>query len=263
MLLTAIGLEHVGPMERYSLRARIPGLLMTTVGTFSSFLLITPFSWAWQKIGLGPLLIIPLWTWLQPLGAIGRVIEIALLVVVADFLIYWRHRAEHVWFWRIHVVHHAPRELHAANDIAHPTQVIYNFAIITIPMSLIQIDSHGTPFFVAAIVLLASMYIHSPVQWHFGPLRKLIVDNRFHRIHHSLEERHFDKNFGILLSVWDRMFGTAYDPLSEWPAVGVAGVNAPQTLKEYMEMPLTLGRGNHASRESAPSSSDRRLDQAI
>lgn len=237
-LLAAIGLEYVGPLKRYSLRARLPGFLMNAVGTFLSFALVWPLSLAWNAMGLGPALIVPLWRWLEPLGSTGYAIQIAVLVAAADFLAYWRHRAEHAWFWRIHVVHHAPRELHAANDIAHPLQTVFNFAFVFVPLSLIQIDGPGTPFAVGAAAILATIYIHSPVQWHFGPLRRLFVDNRFHRIHHSLEEHHFDKNFGILLSVWDYLFGTAYEPGQEWPEVGVLGVDAPTSIAGFLNMPL-------------------------
>ena len=90
-------------------------------------------------------------------------------------------------------------------------------------MSLVQIDGPGTPIAVAFVLQLLTYYIHSPIDVHFGPLRKVLVDNRFHRIHHSLEPRHFDKNFGVCFTIWDRWFGTAYDPApNEWPQVGLA-----------------------------------------
>jgi sterol desaturase/sphingolipid hydroxylase (fatty acid hydroxylase superfamily) len=240
-LLTVIAMEHLGPLERYSLRDRIPGFLMTAVGTFLSFALVWPLNWLWLKLGVPPLLLIPLWRWLEPLGLLGYGLQIVVLVAVADFLAYWRHRAEHAWFWPIHVVHHAPRELHAANDIGHPLQSLFTFAFVSIPLSLFQIDGPATPIAAGALVGLANMYIHSPVSWHFGPLRRVIVDNRFHRIHHSLEPRHFDKNFGICFSLWDYIFGTAYEPGPEWPAVGVAGVRAPRTVREFLALPLRFG----------------------
>ena len=46
----------------------------------------------------------------------------------------------------------------------------------------------------------------------------MIADNRFHRIHHSIQPQHFDKNFGAGTSLWDQLFGTAY-----FPAARVAG----------------------------------------
>lgn len=243
-LMTAIALEHVGPMERYSWRDRLPGILMNVVTAPLSLALVLPLTWLWMELGIGPALIIPLWRWLEPLGTVGYVLQIAVLVAISDFLAYWRHRAEHAWLWRIHVVHHAPRDLHAANDLGHPVQNIFNFVFIAVPMSLIQISGPEMPFIVGAILTLAALYIHSPVEWHFGPLRRCLVDNRFHRIHHSLDPRHFDKNFGIFLSIWDYAFGTAYEPGREWPPVGVAGVPAPRTVIEFLALPLKVGQSS-------------------
>jgi sterol desaturase/sphingolipid hydroxylase (fatty acid hydroxylase superfamily) len=118
-------------------------------------------------------------------------------------------------------------------------QVWYSLLFISIPLSVVQIDGPATPVVVGFVVQLLSYYIHSPVDVHFGPLRKLLVDNRFHRIHHSLEPRHFDRNFGICFSIWDRWFGTAYDPASnEWPDVGLQGVRPPRTISDYLLLPF-------------------------
>jgi sterol desaturase/sphingolipid hydroxylase (fatty acid hydroxylase superfamily) len=128
--------------------------------------------------------------------------------------------------------------MHAANDIGHPLQAFYSLMFIGLPLSIIQVDGPAIPFAVGMFVSMLSFYIHSPIELHFGPLRKVIVDNRFHRIHHSLEERHFDKNFGICLSIWDHMFGTAYEPGDEWPKVGLAEIPAPRTIGDYLAIPF-------------------------
>ena len=47
---------------------------------------------------------------------------------------------------------------------------------------------------------------------------------QYHRIHHSIEPRHQDKNFGVLLTVWDRLFGTMNRNYDEYPATGVIGL---------------------------------------
>lgn len=253
ILSIAILAEHVAPLERYSLHERVPGILMNGAGTALGLGLIWPLNWVWHRLGLANSITVPLWRWLEPLGIGGWMLQMAVLVAFADFLAYWRHRAEHAWFWRVHVVHHAPRELHAANDIGHPLQALYNFAFIAVPMSLIQIDGPGTPFVLTGIVILLSIYIHSPIDVHFGPLRKVIVDNRFHRIHHSVEPRHFNKNFGICLSLWDHMFGTAYEPGEEWPAVGVDGVPAPRTLADFLSLPVRRPRSGEDFGRSPPS----------
>jgi sterol desaturase/sphingolipid hydroxylase (fatty acid hydroxylase superfamily) len=238
LLATCITIEHIAVIERYSMRDRIPGLVMQLVGSVASFVLIWPVSQAWQEVA--PWVVIPLWDWLRPLGAVGLALQFLLLLMVADFLAYWRHRMEHSrWWWPIHKVHHAPTELHAANDIGHPVQIFFTFLFITMPMSLFKLSGPEIPLALFLTSWFLSIYIHSPIDFHFGPLRRLVVDNRFHRIHHSLEPRHFDRNFGICFSVWDQMFRTAYFPTDEeWPKVGVAGVSAPRTITDFLMLPL-------------------------
>jgi len=235
---TCMLLEQIGPRETIGWHHRLPGLLMNAVGTSLSILLVWPLGLAWQELGVGSLITVPLGQWLAPLGAVGVAVQFLLLVMLADFLAYWRHRTEHRILWRIHSVHHSPRHLHAANDIAHPLQVFYSIIFVTLPLSLIQFDGPAVPIAVGFVVGLLSMYIHSPVKLHAGPLRKFVVDNRFHRIHHSLEPRHYDKNFSICFSCWDYLFGTAYEPGDEWPAVGLADVPPPATIRDFLWLPF-------------------------
>lgn len=237
-LIGAIVLEHVGPLERYSFKDRVSGLMMNGVGMALSFVLVMPFSELWRAIGIAPAVTIPLWDWLEPLGGGGAAIQYLVLIIIADFLAYWRHRVEHVLFWPIHAVHHSPRELHAANSIGHPLQILFSLAFISIPMSLIEMSGPAVPIAVGMIVGMLSYYIHSPIELNFGRFRRIIVDNRFHRIHHSLEERHFDKNFGICFSVWDYLFGTAYEPGDEWPDVGLADRLPPTNIREFLGHPF-------------------------
>lgn len=246
-------IEQFAKIEHFSLKSRIPGLVMNIAGTVLSAGLAWPLNKLWGALGVGSVVTVPLWTWLEPFGGMGYALQLLLLIMFTDFLIYWRHRAEHRWFWPIHAVHHSPTELHAANDIGHPTQVWINLVFVSIPLSLIRIDGPATPFVVGFVVSVLTYYIHSPIDVHFGPLRKLLVDNRFHRIHHSLEPRHFDKNFGIGFSIWDRMFGTAYFPEpDEWPDVGVAGVTPPRTLGDFLKMPATIVQSREKIAETMP-----------
>jgi sterol desaturase/sphingolipid hydroxylase (fatty acid hydroxylase superfamily) len=233
--------EYISPIERLSLRDRLPGFAMNMVQVPLMIVAAWPIWNLWHSLGIGRIATIPLSRWLAPLGAAGFAIQVLLLIVVADFLAYWRHRVEHKVFWRIHMIHHAPTEVHAANTLGHPLQMWYTIAFIGIPMMLIHIDGPGVPATVNFIVVLLTYYIHSSVGVHFGPLRKILVDNRFHRIHHSTETHHLDKNFGICFSVWDRMFGTACDPVGdEWPKVGLANVDPPRTIADYVLMPFRL-----------------------
>jgi sterol desaturase/sphingolipid hydroxylase (fatty acid hydroxylase superfamily) len=237
-LIGCIVLEHVGPLERYSIRDRVAGLLMNGVSMALSFVLVMPLAALWRALGIAPAVTIPLWQWLEPLGVVGLAVQFLVLVAFADFLAYWRHRAEHAFFWPVHAVHHSPRELHAANSIGHSLQTLFSLTFISVPMSLIQMSGPEVPAAIGIFVGMLSYYIHSPIELNFGPLRRVVVDNRFHRIHHSLEERHFDKNFGICFSLWDYLFGTAYDPGEEWPSVGLADRLPPANIREFLVHPF-------------------------
>lgn len=238
ILLCCILVEQVAPRERIGWRERIPGFAMNCTGTAATFLLAWPLHGLWDAIGISSQVSIPLWRWLEPLGFFAFGLQFLFLALLADFLAYWRHRIEHRVLWRIHSVHHSPRELHAANDIGHPLQLFYNILFISIPLSLIEVTGPGLPFAVSLLIGMMSIYIHSPVEIHLGPLQRFIVDNRFHRIHHSIEQRHFDKNFGICFSCWDYLFGTAYSPGEEWPRVGLIDVPAPRTVADYFLLPF-------------------------
>jgi len=240
--LFALGtaIEFIAAIDRSAIRRRLPGLAFNYISVFGSIIIAWPLQQLWKHLGLASHIVIPLADWLAPLGTAGSVAYVAILVIVTDFFRYWCHRAEHHrWLWPYHAVHHAQTELHVSNSSGHPLQVVPDFLLVSLPLSLFQFSGPGLPFLISALVGLMTLYIHSPIEIHAGPLRRLIVDNRFHRIHHSIEERHFDRNFGIGLSLWDAMFGTAYWPGSdEWPATGVAGLDPPRSIGAFLAFPF-------------------------
>jgi sterol desaturase/sphingolipid hydroxylase (fatty acid hydroxylase superfamily) len=250
ILLICVAIEHVAVIERYSLKARIPGALFQALGVVVGGFTAWALQQGWGLIGVRGL-IIPLYQWLKPVP-FGFALYVLIILAVTDLLTYWRHRAEHKWFWPIHAVHHSPRELHAANDIGHPLQAVPNFLLVWLPMSLVQMPGPETPLVVGLSWGLLSVYLHSPIDFHFGPFRKVIVDNRFHRIHHSLEPRHIDHNFSVGFAFWDTIFGTSYWPAKdEWPLVGVEGINHPKTVTDYTLQPFRTMRSHRLSRDLA------------
>ncbi|HEX8555816.1 MAG TPA: sterol desaturase family protein [Sphingomonas sp.] len=241
VVLVCVAIEHIASIERYRLRDRLSGSVLVLTGTVLSSALSWPLQQLWFAMEVG-FLVVPLWTWVVPLGLFGQALAILFFVMLSDFFRYWRHRAEHRWFWSIHKVHHAPTELHAANSIGHPLQTIPDFLFVSIPLSLFEFPGATIPLAIGFLTSFLTFYIHSPIDFHFGPMRRVVVDNRFHRIHHSLEVRHFDKNFGICFSVWDSLFGTAHWPkASEWPKVGIEGEPPPRTIRQFLMMPFVSG----------------------
>lgn len=240
-LAVAVAVEMISPATRYSLRSRISGATFCLTGTIVASLIIPPLAYLWAALGVPPLIHLH----------VGYVAGLAVSIVVADFLCYWRHRFLHRFLWRVHAAHHSVTQLHAANSYGHFFEFVPNLAIVLIPISLIDFGGVEVP--IAALVFLSVLqfYIHSPVTIQFPRLRWLLVDSRYHRVHHSLEARHFDKNFGITFALWDHLFGTAYCPSEdEWPETGIAGIAPPRSLADFLLFPLS-NRFSQASPDDA------------
>jgi sterol desaturase/sphingolipid hydroxylase (fatty acid hydroxylase superfamily) len=86
---------------------------------------------------------------------------------------------------------------------------------------------------------LQGIFSHAATRFNFGFLRYFILDSRYHRIHHSIEKQHWNKNFASQLPFWDIVFGTAYFPKTdEWPATGLADEEEAKSTAEYLLRPF-------------------------
>jgi len=176
------------------------------------------------------------------LSAIGGVVAAWLMVQVGEFFYYWFHRAQHTskFLWRFHAEHHSLEEMSALNSNHHITEELFRIPFITIPMSLLFNFEQGyVPWIWATLMSMQGLYEHSATKIHLSWFRYLVPDNRFHRIHHSKEKKHFNKNFGSGSAIWDIVFRTAHFPENgEWPDVGLSYMNEPQSVKEFLVRPF-------------------------
>lgn len=146
--------------------------------------------------------------------------------VLFDFLQWFHHWVRHrvTALWHFHVVHHSQRELNLFTDLrVHSVDYITAQLLTFIPMFMLGL----TPFAIVVVAFATEWFthfIHANIRTNLGPLRHVLVTPQFHRIHHSIEPRHRDKNFGVCLNVWDRMFGTLHPDFDEYPETGVEGV---------------------------------------
>jgi sterol desaturase/sphingolipid hydroxylase (fatty acid hydroxylase superfamily) len=187
----------------------------------------------------GPLGVKPLLADLTPRGLPGpvaAVIGALAAAYVGDFVYYWCHRAQHAvpWLWRFHAVHHSVREMSGATAYHHVSESLVKLTLYTAPLAFLTQDPFALPV-MGWMVSIQGYYVHSPTRLTFGPLGRLFVDNRFHRIHHSIEPRHFDKNFGVFTTLWDSLFGTAHFPAAgEWPDTGVPDFPEPAGVRAFL-----------------------------
>jgi sterol desaturase/sphingolipid hydroxylase (fatty acid hydroxylase superfamily) len=172
------------------------------------------------------------------------------IILAKDFFFYWEHRAQHRWLWRWHAPHHAIRNLSATNSWHHWSEILMFALFVSLPMSLLTPAFGPRAFIVGLLLSWQPIYLHSATRLQLGPLRRLIVDSRYHRIHHSLEPRHFERNFGAATPLWDWLFGTLYMPQQdEWPDVGLAGIDEPANLAEWSDLPWRVGQAAPAGEE--------------
>lgn len=238
-MMTAV--ELLTPRERQSLRGRLPSLLFWAIWLAISGIAYAGFRVLWSAIGIPPLLTLP--TGAGWGGPVSWVVAPVVGAAIYDFFFYWCHRAQHRWLWRYHAVHHSIRELSAVNAYHHPIEPFVQILLIAIPTSLIASEAGPVVPTMLVLLHLQGAFLHSSSHWHLGPLSRVVVDNRFHRIHHSVEPRHFDRNFGAFTTIWDRMFGTAWWPeRDEWPATGIAEVDQPRTLHQWITLPVAYDR---------------------
>lgn len=230
--------ELINPREQHSPGSRLIGVGFWAISLGLSFAVGIMLAVAWEGLGVRPLFTVP--TVQAAIGGpvIGAILGGVIGALVHDFFFYWYHRIQHRWLWRWHAVHHSIERLNAVNSYHHVSEVMTSLILLQIPMSLMVGMSGPISPIVNLVLWCHVVWIHSPTRVTLGPLRALLVDNRFHRIHHSLEAHHFDKNFGAFTTVWDRLFGTCHMPeRTEWPDVGLADIRQPHGFGDWITIP--------------------------
>ena len=137
-------------------------------------------------------------------------IAIPIAFLVQDFSGYWLHRMNHRVniFWNRHVIHHSSEEFNLSCGLRQSISIIFKFsAILFVPAALMGID----PMIFAVlgpIHLFMQFWYHTRLIGNLGFLEHIIVTPSHHRVHHAINPEYLDRNFGQILIVWDKMFGT-------------------------------------------------------
>jgi sterol desaturase/sphingolipid hydroxylase (fatty acid hydroxylase superfamily) len=140
--------------------------------------------------------------------------RVAIVYVLADFGAYWVHRLIHTrHLWRIHRFHHSPSQLYWLAGVRNtiPQQILFN-----LPVAFVLPLIADAPLTVLEALVIANVvtndWMHINVAWRSNWLEKIFVTPRYHHIHHSTDAKLHDGNFGVVFSIWDRLFGTYVDP---------------------------------------------------
>jgi sterol desaturase/sphingolipid hydroxylase (fatty acid hydroxylase superfamily) len=129
-------------------------------------------------------------------------------LLVITFIGYWAHRLMHrvPLFWQIHKIHHSATNLNwSAIYHRHFLELL-----LDAPLHIIATLALGTelvaPF--GLIFIVIDVLGHSNVRVDLGRLSYIVSTPQAHRIHHSIDPKHYDTNFGNTFMIWDHVFGT-------------------------------------------------------
>jgi sterol desaturase/sphingolipid hydroxylase (fatty acid hydroxylase superfamily) len=139
-----------------------------------------------------------------------------LLLLSEDFLYYWLHRFDHVirFFWAVHVTHHSSQKLNFSTGFRSSVfQPLYRF-IYFIPLAWLGFRPIDIVF-MYAVTQIWGIFVHTEFIKKMGWMEYIFVTPSHHRVHHASNPKYLDKNMGMLLIFWDKMFGTFQPELPE------------------------------------------------
>lgn len=146
---------------------------------------------------------------IAPVGIETTIPSFAILLILADFTYYWEHRCSHRirLLWTSHAVHHSAPIMNIA--------VAYRFGYLDplisvpfhLPLVLIGYDPMAV-FLAEVIVLVYQTWLHNDFIGKLGILERFLNTPSNHRVHHGSNPHYLDRNYGGILIIWDRLFGS-------------------------------------------------------
>lgn len=139
-----------------------------------------------------------------------------ILLIAEDFLYYWLHRFDHEvrLFWAVHVTHHSSQRLNFTVGFRSSVfQPLYRF-IYFIPLAWLGFKPLDIVFIYSATQIWG-IFVHTELVNKMGWLEYFMVTPSHHRVHHATNPKYLDRNMGMFLIIWDKIFGTFQAELPE------------------------------------------------
>jgi alkylglycerol monooxygenase len=145
----------------------------------------------------------------------------AVAMISVDFIYYWWHRLSHRvnLLWAAHAVHHQSEDYNLAVALRQGVLTPLTSLPFLLPLALLGIP----PLIYIAAESFSTLYqfwIHTELIGRMGPLEKVLNTPSHHRVHHARNPDYIDRNYGAVLIIWDRLFGT-YVQEREAPIYGL------------------------------------------
>jgi alkylglycerol monooxygenase len=207
LMLIECGVARLRHRSEYRLADAVTsiglGALSTYVGVFARLLSFGIYVLVYREARLATLDAGTWWVWLAAL-------------VLYDFLYYWYHRFGHEVniLWAAHVVHHQSEDYNLSTALRQTSSSYLLSWVFYLPMALL-----GFPpelfLFVSLIDLLYQFWIHTEQIGSLGVFDRIFASPSNHRVHHAVNDVYLDRNYGGILILWDRLFGTFQPELAD------------------------------------------------
>ena len=189
------------------------GMISQIVGVFTKLFAIGIYGWCATHLALWQLPANSIWVWISGL-------------LLYDLLYYWLHRAGHEVnvLWAAHVVHHQSESYNLTTALRQTGSGFLLGWLFYLPMALL---GYPTEVFavVALIDLLYQFWVHTEMVGRLGWFDRVFCSPSNHRAHHAVSDRYLDRNYGGILIIWDRLFGSFVEENDEDPPI--YGTRAP------------------------------------
>lgn len=242
------------------------GLLLSAIATSLVAERVAPFERQWNTnhgdarrdlahalVNEGSILVLvlllPLFASLVPWSSIWPAAlpfwaELTLAIILLDAGISLTHFASHrvPILWRFHAVHHSVRRMYGFNGLLkHPVHQLIEISVGTLPWLVMGIPQEVAMIGTFAVAIQLQLQ-HSNVDMRLGPLAYVWAVAPVHRHHHLASETEGDVNFGLFLTVWDALLGTAQFRSSDHIRAGQVGIagrpDYPETYLDQLAEPF-------------------------
>lgn len=183
------------------------GILSQISSVFMRLVRIGIYAWMVEHVALFELPANSVWVWLSGL-------------LLYDLCYYWLHRMGHEVnvLWAAHVVHHQSEDYNLSTALRQTSSGALLGWVFYVPMAVL-----GYPLevfvAVALIDLLYQFWVHTQQIGKLGWFDRVFVSPSNHRVHHAVNDVYLDRNYGGILILWDRLFGTFIEERDAEPII--------------------------------------------
>lgn len=199
-------------------------------------------------LALGNALVHSLFGWMVIPGVATTIralpfgVALVLIVLVADLVQYWMHRAYHEipLLWRFHAVHHSTEVLDwLAGSRIHLVELLTTRVAVLGPLYVLGFSQRVMDAYIV-IVGVQAVLNHANVKLPWEPLRYVVVTPDFHHWHHGSDRAAIDRNYAAHFAFLDRLFGTQVSAERAFPErYGVDGDYMPEGFLRQQAYPFT------------------------